>query len=781
MSCLHISAATALTIVMLASAPAYAEEQPVGPPIQLLATSASEPSGDARPSLLQRAARVFRTRSAGNVSRPVVAVPFAPATGTAMPLDFDAFVGPDESPAAAAVPPVEGRKAEPKLQASVVPPRLPRARPVSITGAGVNVAAAEPDAEAMADPGLVPSPPAAGASVEDEAGQTGLSDIPSGHPDEDTGAIVAVEETRPHAQDSEASAEPEEARAEASDIGSAQVDIGVATGSSDATPAEKPEAEAAQSDEADSASPRAAASQAAIAEEALEPMALSGSESKAGPAEDRADHRAEDRHEEMLTVGSEPEGAVDAVAAAGQHVVTDHGDAAVAEPAEETLVQVDEPADLEPSDEGESEAHSAEEHAAATVHADAPTAGADEEMTRDSGAPHEETARAAPAAAEEDETEAGELAPASTEIAYPDGTPRDLVLSLQVLQDQIAAGSTEAFAAQREVLDRIERAFSKMPPEAWSEPGNAAALVTYTLSGGKPTTLREVLTRGPMPPLDDKLLHGALAYVEGRAGAAKNALAGVDARSFPPSMGSQVAIAQAALQIDDDPVEAGRLLDLARLLSPGTLAEEAAIRRALPVAAQLQDAEKFQLLARQYVERFHRSVYAGNFRQRFAASLTRMQFIETPEGFGKLDDILGVLEPEARREILLLISRAALVKAKTGAAILAADAIIADPSANAQAQERAKTYRAAAELVLPDRFDEASNALVAIDAELLDAADRELLDLASKTAALVRSAADRPAGSLPALAEGEEDPKSAVAIRAETAIASVDTLLESTR
>ena len=55
------------------------------------------------------------------------------------------------------------------------------------------------------------------------------------------------------------------------------------------------------------------------------------------------------------------------------------------------------------------------------------------------------------------------------------------------------------------------------------------------------------------------------------------------------------------------------LLDWARLLSPGGLVEEAALRREIALLAGAKDVARVAMLTRQYVTRFAASLYAADF------------------------------------------------------------------------------------------------------------------------------------------------------------------------
>jgi chemotaxis protein MotC len=331
---------------------------------------------------------------------------------------------------------------------------------------------------------------------------------------------------------------------------------------------------------------------------------------------------------------------------------------------------------------------------------------------------------------------------AGAEAAGDAEPPYELVRRLQALQDEIAHGSTEAFVAQRSLLAEIDERLAATPAEAWQDERNARAIVTYVLSGGNPAALRNLIEKAPLPHVDDRLVRGALAYLDGNIGAAGELLAEIDAAKLPASMGSQVALAQSALVVAAEPEKAGALLDLARLLSPGTLAEEAALRRQIFVVDQLGDVDKFEALSRQYLERFRHSAYAGNFRQRFAAALTRMEFINDAAEFDRLDDMLSELDPASRLDLYLTISRAAVTLGKATAASLAAERALAlaDPAGPDAA--RARLYRAAVATIARDGLEPALGDLQAIDAAVLEPADAALHEAAVHIADSIGTAAD---------------------------------------
>ncbi|WP_420391343.1 chemotaxis protein MotC [Acuticoccus sp.] len=305
---------------------------------------------------------------------------------------------------------------------------------------------------------------------------------------------------------------------------------------------------------------------------------------------------------------------------------------------------------------------------------------------------------------------------------------------LSALQDDIARGSSTALAAQGVLQRRIAERFRAAPPEAWAEPANARALITYALSGGDPTVMRDVLRDAELPERDATLAAGALAYLEGRAEDARRHFAEVDDERIDPSVRGAVNLARSALFVADDPKAAERFLTAARLGAPGTLVEEAALRRAVLVAAEADDLPTFEAMVSRYLRKYRTSVYAGNFRQRLAAALTRMSFIDEPATAAQLERLLEPMTPGGRQELYLLLARAAVENGNHVAARDAAVKVRATASPGTLDHRRARLYEAAAQVVDPEGSEAAVATLEALSEEALPQDDEELLAAALQLA-----------------------------------------------
>jgi chemotaxis protein MotC len=365
-------------------------------------------------------------------------------------------------------------------------------------------------------------------------------------------------------------------------------------------------------------------------------------------------------------------------------------------------------------------------------------------------------------------------------VSPPAREPYQLVRTLQLLQDQIAGGSVEAHGAQVSLLAHIADAFLAADAQAWQDRRNARAAVVFLLSGGHPQVIRTLLDRRRLA-VDDRLVTGALAYVEGREGDAAELLRDVDARALPASLGGQVSLVKSALVVRQDAKAATVHLDDARLLMPGTLVEEAALRREIFVAGQADDFERFEALATRYMRRYPRSVYAGNFRQRFALALMRFGFAQEERYFPRLAAMLDNLDADSRRTLYLLVSRTAVLRGKSGMARLAAEqaAVLSGPGS--REYERARLYGAAARVVT-DGYEAGLSDLRAVDRQKLSPRDVEVLDAALALAGHLRKpVGDAKAdGPVPPPVPAQLDVRSAdkALAQAQQSLGTLNTLLE---
>lgn len=307
--------------------------------------------------------------------------------------------------------------------------------------------------------------------------------------------------------------------------------------------------------------------------------------------------------------------------------------------------------------------------------------------------------------------------------------PYEMVRSLQLLQWQMSQGNSQAHAAQRLLIERMDQAFLVVPAKEWRDPRNARAAIIHLLSGGRPDVTHALVERGHLTVIDERIVSGGLAYVEGREAEARAALADVDPLALEPSIGGHIALVRAALELSIDPQRSIALLDQARLLLPGTLVEEAALRREVFVAGSVGDAEKFQNLAMHYLRRYRNSIYASDFRRRFTAAVRSFGFATEPAQFPLMESLFAEFDADTRRQLYLLSAYASLIEGRLTVARKAAERARTLAAADTQDQSRAMLYQAAASLDA-ERLPDALEMLWALDRTVLDGGDRALADAA---------------------------------------------------
>lgn len=364
--------------------------------------------------------------------------------------------------------------------------------------------------------------------------------------------------------------------------------------------------------------------------------------------------------------------------------------------------------------------------------------------------------------------------PAPAAVAEPDKTARnpdkapfELVRSMQALQDQMAIGSFPAQAALPRLSNRIAEKLVAAPPEAWRDPRNAHALIGYLLAGGQARVGRKVLELGSVAEPQRKLLEGALAHVEGQEAKARQLLTTIDPRKYPGLLGAHLALVQATLFPKEDVGKIRHALDYARLLAPGTLIEEAALRREIVLFSDIAEIDRFILLASQYERRFKKSVYADNFHQRFAGSLVRLGILSDAARFERLDALIGEIRSNAERlDIYLMVAQAALLNGNVPVARIAAARAVGLATTPGVEAARATLYEGGAEVFGSD-FDAGLAKIKSIDVTRLPQRDMEM---AKALMSMTRRIHDWPSAEAQEAATADAVPETAnPAARADTA------------
>lgn len=324
--------------------------------------------------------------------------------------------------------------------------------------------------------------------------------------------------------------------------------------------------------------------------------------------------------------------------------------------------------------------------------------------------------------------------------------PYQLVRSLQLIQDRIAAGDHAAMPMQAKLLEMTDARLRQADAEDFKDPRNFRALLVYGMSGGNPSTVEAAVSRAT--PVDAQYLSiakGVINYLVGRPAGAIDVLKPIDPMTLPSDLGAFLALVKGSLMATDDPAAALTLLDEAKLLSPGTLVEEAALRRSVGIAVVQRDAARFALASTQYVERYLHSPYASQFADSFVSGVIALHMSISQD---KLADITSMMDAEREKVIYLRIARRAAIDGLSELSAFASARAEQGRDGNTnQGDPRALLYSSLS-TVTSDTTEDVRAKLGKIDRSRLSDGDRALLDAAQAIAGeMVAPPASLPAAS----------------------------------
>ena len=167
------------------------------------------------------------------------------------------------------------------------------------------------------------------------------------------------------------------------------------------------------------------------------------------------------------------------------------------------------------------------------------------------------------------------------------------------------------------------------------------------------------------------------------------------------------------------------------------LVEEAALRREILLLGDQRAADRVVFLARQYITRFGRSIYADNFVEGLAGTAIRYGLTDDLPSLQKFLPLLTTVTPAEREAFLLTVARAQILNGKFEVAGAAARDALRDIPSGAPDEARAKLYEAAAQIVTSD-YDAGVEKLKSLDRSRLAKPDSALLAAVTFEAARLR-------------------------------------------
>ncbi len=323
---------------------------------------------------------------------------------------------------------------------------------------------------------------------------------------------------------------------------------------------------------------------------------------------------------------------------------------------------------------------------------------------------------------------------------------RDAARTLEKVQDATASGDNAAVDLQSKLIIQMGTDLTNAKQSDLQDERNLRAVAVYLFSGGNPNVAERRVIPLKIDPENKALLDGALAYARGDKAGAIKFLGHVDLASLPPTLAGRVALVKAILTSAEDLKAALSLLGAARAFMPGTLVEEGALRRCITFAGKLPDTEQLEHCASSYIRRFPKSIYWKDFEESFTLSLIEMDYLKAGGTMPRLNVILKDLPPADYREILLMISKAAVSHGRHALAISSAQSARELSRAGSAEMARSNLYEGAI-LIAGEGYESGKTRLEKIDEALLDTSDRSLLEKALEVS--------RQIGQRPDIAEEE--------------------------
>jgi chemotaxis protein MotC len=317
----------------------------------------------------------------------------------------------------------------------------------------------------------------------------------------------------------------------------------------------------------------------------------------------------------------------------------------------------------------------------------------------------------------------------------------DLIDELQRMQMKVAQGDKAAYAAQLSQLKTIGAAIATASPETWKNKREADSLVIYILSGGSLADVGPLLKGDAVIESERAIARGALAYVTNHESDAIPLLQQIDLTALDARLAGEVAFARSVLETKRDAKAAVDLLDWARLLAPGELVEEAALRREIALLAEGKDVSRLAMLTRQYVTRFAASLYAVDFLRDLASAVVRLGLADDPANYKVIASAVASLPADDRRAFLLNLAKSGIVNARFAVAASAATEALESSKTDSPEAVRARLYLAVGRL-FSDSYDAALADLRTVSESKLDRSDANLLSAARRVATQLRVAPD---------------------------------------
>lgn len=303
--------------------------------------------------------------------------------------------------------------------------------------------------------------------------------------------------------------------------------------------------------------------------------------------------------------------------------------------------------------------------------------------------------------------------------------PYQMLRSLQFVQDTVVTGDHSAGEMQRYMIGAIDKRLRAVDPSVYSDPRNVDAALIYAMSGGNPSTLEYLVSRDVAGNFDNRVSDVLRKYLGGQGMLVANSLKAMVPEYRNERIGPYLALVAGNVAITNTPLEALELYDWARLTAPGTIVEEAALRRSVSIAVEADMVEKGLGYSRKYARRYVHSPYASQFADLFVLLVVRHYGKEIAAA--DIEGTLAFMDADRQREVYLRIARQAAIAGKNDLARYASEQAtgIKGGADDRNAEQLARLYGGMADIP-SDKVGDAMKAITDLPEETLSPADQAL-------------------------------------------------------
>lgn len=311
--------------------------------------------------------------------------------------------------------------------------------------------------------------------------------------------------------------------------------------------------------------------------------------------------------------------------------------------------------------------------------------------------------------------------------AYEGIAPFKMVRSLQFVQDSVVLGDHSAGEMQRHLLTLIDERLRTAETDVFIDKRNVDAALIYAMSGGNPETLAHLMRGKGGSHFNADLAQTLTTYFSGNPEKARVKLISLLDEYKGSRIESYLTLVAANVTAPRDAPAALKLFDWARLLAPGTIIEESALRRATHIASKAGLIEQAMNNAERYVRRYLHSPYASQFVDIFVyAVVEHSDEVDAT----RMEYILSLMDAPRQREIYLRMARMSTIAGKERLALLAANRADALSGEKRDIVRDLAAFYAGVASVPTSNISEAIEAIAAVPDNKLSDRDRALRDAA---------------------------------------------------